>query len=437
MATELDWYPNPGPQTKFMQSNAYEVLYGGAAGGGKSEALLVEALRYVHVAGYKAILFRRTYPELEESLIERSHEIYPRLGGQYRVHQKQWRFPSGATISFGHMEGKRDYLRYQSAEFAYIGFDELTSFEEAQYLYLFSRARSTAGVPVRVRAATNPGGVGHDWVKARFIDKLRPYTVRWFKRISDVDTPVSRSTPGALSRQFIPATVHDNPKLMEADPLYVERLRALPLVERERLLLGNWDITPKGNVFQAGWFRVIKGEPKEGENEGQPLRWIRCWDLAVSTKTSADYTASARVALAMDGTLYIADVMRFRAEWPETRRRILATVQREPGVTVAVEKVAFQLAAIQELRREPEMAGVALVEVVPDRDKLSRAYVWSSRAEAGKVALVDGPWVPMFINECVAFSGDGTTHDDMVDAVSGAVSLLARRRRRPARSYQG
>lgn len=427
----MDWYPNQGPQTLFMSSNVFEVLYGGQAGGGKSEALVVEALRYIHVKGYRGILFRRTFPELRQSLIPRSHELYPRLGGVFRVHSNTWLFPSGAQVAFGHMESRTAHYLYQSAEFAYIGFDELTSFLAAQYLYLFSRARSTVGVPVRIRAATNPGGIGHEWVKERFIDNLEPGTASWFRREGDVDTEVDADAPGALSRLFIPASVYDNPYLMETDPLYVERLSALPMVERERLLHGNWEITPKGNVFQADWFKVVKGEPNDVR------RWVRSWDLAVSTKTSADYTSSARVGLGNDGTLYIADVLRFRAEWPDTRRRIIEKASQEPGVIVAVERVAFQLAALQDLRRDPAMVAVELRDVVPDRDKLSRAYAWSDRAERGKVVLVDGPWVPGFINECVAFSGDGTTHDDQIDAVSGGVSLLARVRTRPAKSYQG
>ena len=415
----LDWYPNPGPQTEFMRSPAFEVLYGGQAGGGKSEALLVEALRHVHVPGYRAILFRRTFPELRQSLMERSHELYPRLGGVYRVHENVWLFPSGARIYFGHMESRNSHYQYQSAEVAYIGFDELTTFEDEQYLYLFSRARSAAGVPVRVRAATNPGGVGHEWVKARIIDKMEPGVVAWFTRVGEVDTEVERGERGALSRQFIPATVQDNPQLLAADPLYVERLRALPLVERERLLNGNWSITPRGNVFQAEWFKVVKAPPDSVR------RWVRHWDLAVSVRSSADFTAGALVGLAEDGVLCIADMRRFRSEWPDTRRQIVDVVREEPGVTLAVEKVAFQLAAVQDLRRDPALVNTALVEVTPDRDKLARAYAWSSRAEAGKVVLVDGPWVPGFINECVAFSGDGATHDDQVDAVSGAVQALA------------
>lgn len=420
-----DWRPNPGPQTRFMRLTAFEALYGGAAGGGKSEALLAEALRYVHVPGYDGLILRRTYTELEKSLIPRSHELYPRLGGRYRVQQKQWRFPSGATISFGHIEGKADQYKYQSAEFAYIAFDELTSFEEEQYLYLFSRARTTARLPdgrtapVRVRAATNPGGVGHEWVKARFITPLRPFEVGWFARINDVDTPVERGAPGALSRVFIPATVKDNPQLMQCDPAYVERLKGLPLIERERLLNGNWDITPNGNVFRMEWFKTVAEAPPG-------LRWVRYWDLATSVRALAHYTASARCALGPDGMLYVADMVRGRWEWPDVRRKIIETAQGEPGTRMGIEKAGFQLAAIQELRREPALAGTALVEVTPHGDKLGRALAWSSRAEAGRLALVRGAWVPEFIMECVSFSGDGTTYDDQVDAVSGCVQMLRR-----------
>ncbi len=420
------WKPNPGPQERFMASPAYEVLYGGAAGGGKSEALLIEALRYVQTPGYQAILLRRTFPELERSLIQRSQGLYPALGGVYRTQQRRWVFPSGAAISFGHLEGKSDQYKYQSAEFAFIGFDELTSFEEEQYLYLFSRARTTARLatgqplPVRLRAATNPGGVGHAWVKARFIDALAPLEIGYFRRENDVERRVHRRTPGALSRQFIPATIADNPVLMAVDPGYRERLMALPLIERERLLSGNWTIAPSGNVFKAEWFRVVAGEPGG-------LRWTRYWDLATSVKTHADYTASVRVALDADGVLYIAALVRFKAEWPETRRRILEIAQAEPGVAVGIEKSGFQLAAVQELQTLPELAGTQLLAVTPVGDKLARALPWSARAEAGKVALVAGPWLSEFIAEAVGFAGDGTTHDDQVDAVSGAVQMLTAR----------
>ena len=176
----MDWKPSQGQQEKFHRSPAFEVLYGGQAGGGKTESLLMEALRYANVPGYTGVLFRRTFRELQQpqGLIERSRVEYPILGGLYNDSKFQWRFPApGTMMAFSHMEGERDKLKHQSAEYAYIGFDELTTFTETQYLYLFSRARTTSGVPPRIRAGTNPGNIGHDWVKRRWgawLDKRHP-----------------------------------------------------------------------------------------------------------------------------------------------------------------------------------------------------------------------------------------------------------------------
>ena len=163
--------PNPGPQTRFLGLTCFEALYGGAAGGGKSASLLVDSIRYVgrgYGANYHAILFRRTYPELEKSLIKESRGLYPRLGGVYNEVKSTWTFPGGEIVEFAHIQHEKDVFKYQGAAFQFIGFDELTSFTETQYLYLISRVRSSTGVPCRVRSATNPGNEGHEWVFSRW-----------------------------------------------------------------------------------------------------------------------------------------------------------------------------------------------------------------------------------------------------------------------------
>lgn len=175
----MSWKPSQGQQEKFHRSPAFEVLYGGQAGGGKTESLLIEALRYADVPGYTGVLFRRTFRELQQpqGLIERSRMAYPALGGLYNEGKFIWRFPAGSMMVFSHMEAEKDKLKHQSAEYAYIGFDELTTFTEGQYLYLFSRARTTCGVPSKIRAGTNPGNIGHEWVKRRWgawLDKKHP-----------------------------------------------------------------------------------------------------------------------------------------------------------------------------------------------------------------------------------------------------------------------
>ena len=421
------WTPHEGPQRRFHESSAYELLYGGAAGGGKSDSLLIEALRYAHVPGYTAIIFRRTFPELTQAngLIPRSREL---LSGIARWHEerKTWTFPSKATLQFGHMQYERDMYAYQGGAYCYIGFDELTHFTESQYLYLFSRARTTSQmsdgrpIPVRVRGATNPGGVGHEWVRRRWGAWLgdKPTAVsggiRWYAD----DQEVPAGTSGAMSRQFIAASVYDNPALMLNDPEYIERLRLLPLVERERLLNGNWAIMPAGNLFRREWFRVVPAAPAG-------LEWVRYWDLAASTKTTADYTASIAVALDRDGTFYLRDMIRGRWEWPDQEKIIVATMLAEPAVVHGIEKALHGLAAVQQLLRRPELIqrGVILRGIDVERDKVGRSLLLRSRAEQGKVALVEGEWVMPFVDELCAFSGDGTTHDDQVDTAAGGVNM--------------
>lgn len=207
-------------QREFLNLDCLEALYGGAAGGGKSDALLMAALQYVHVPGYSALLFRRTHRDVLRSgaIGDRSIEWLKPQGIHWNASLLCWTFPSGAKIQFGYMNAPLDRYKYQSSEFQLIGFDELTQFREEDYLYLFSRLRRTESmsVPLRMRSASNPGGIGHDWVKARFLS-------------SDSD------------RVFIPAKLHDNPHIDKES--YTQSLMMLLPDERDRLLNGDWDAT--------------------------------------------------------------------------------------------------------------------------------------------------------------------------------------------------
>ena len=241
------WSPQPR-QADFMRCPCYEALYGGAAGGGKSDALLAEALRQVHIPHYRAIIFRKTYPELSE-LIDRSQEIYSKAfpAARYNDSKHFWRFPSGAKIYFGAMQHTRDKTKYQGKRYDFIGFDELTHFQFEEYAYMFSRNRpSGKGTRVYVRATTNPGGIGHGWVKERFITAappLTPIVSEYTVNTPDGEKQLKRS------RMFIPATVFDNQRLMENDPMYIANLAMLPEAEREALLYGSWD-SFDGQVFR-------------------------------------------------------------------------------------------------------------------------------------------------------------------------------------------
>lgn len=235
-------------QAAFMSRPEYEALYGGAAGGGKSDALVIEALRQVHVPHYKALLLRKTFPQLAE-LIDKSLNYYPQAfpKAKYNASAHRWTFPSGAKIIFGSMHRVQDKIQYQGQAYDFIAFDELTHFTFEEYSYLFSRNRPNGpGTRVYIRATANPGGVGHGWVKERFITAGKPMTPIW----EDVAwrAPDGKEHRSRQSRIFVPSSVFDNPALLQNDPDYIKRLASMPEAERKALLYGDWD-SFSGQVF--------------------------------------------------------------------------------------------------------------------------------------------------------------------------------------------
>ena len=235
-------------QADFLARFEDEALYGGAAGGGKSEALVAEALRQAHIPHYRALILRKTYPELSE-LIDKSQRYYRGAfpGAQWSEARHMWRFPSGAKIYFGAMQHTNDRFKYQGRAYDYIAFDELTHFTQDEYLYLLSRNRASGpGTRVYLRASANPGGIGHGWVKARFLTPAPPMQTIW--EDVQVRTPDGNVRTARRSRIFVPSTVFDNQILLQNDPAYAARLAALPDADRRALLYGDWDAFA-GQVF--------------------------------------------------------------------------------------------------------------------------------------------------------------------------------------------
>lgn len=411
-----------------MACTAFEALYGGAAGGGKSEALLHAALAQAHRPTYVGLLLRRSFPDLEKSLIDRSRvafrERFP--GAVYHEGKKVWTFPSGAKVYFGYLERDADVLQYQGAEFQFVGFDELTHFTEKQYTYLLSRIRGTRGIPLRMRAATNPGGPGHEWVMKRWAPWLDPSADRHadsgevLRYRSGADGEAWDAT-GALSRTFIPARLADTPQL--AGTNYDEQLGSLDAVTRAQLLDGNWLIRPAaGLYFKRSWFVEAPPLPREGAQR------VRYWDRA-ATDGGGDWTVGLRLARSADGVIWVEDVVRLRGSPAKVEAAICATAVTDGrDVMVGIEEDPGSAGKFEAAYYVRALQGFNVRLFKPSGDKVTRAQPVSAQAEAGNVRVPRGAkWLPAFLQELEEFP-DGQ-YDDQVDALSGAFTAIAKAHR--------
>lgn len=409
------WRPTSA-QCAALGCGAFELLYGGAAGGGKSDYLLAAPLRWAHHKAFRALLLRRSFPELERTLIARSRILYAALGASYHEQRHEWTFPSGARIAFGYLERAADALRYQGAEFAFVGFDELTHFDEQSYRYLSSRVRSADGLPLRIRATTNPGGPGHDWVRARWGAWIGPSPTAgpgerlWFD-------PEGRQVEGprehALERAFFPARLEDNPYLGAE---YRAQLLALDPVTRAQLLDGDWDAcVGEGRLFHRTWWTILDAPPTVS-------RRVRAWDLG------AGGDATEGVLLGDAGSSatprwVVLDAITHRGPPHEVHALIRATADadgRDCVVVIPQDPGQAGVDQVHSLTRE--LAGFTVRPRRPSSSKIVRAGPWSAQVGARNAALVRGPWVAGFVAQHHAFP-DGA-HDDKVDAAADAFAEL-------------
>jgi predicted phage terminase large subunit-like protein len=438
--------PQDGPQTQFLASEADIAIYGGAAGGGKTWALLLGPIRHMENKDFGCVFFRRTTVQIrnEGGLWDESAKLYRLAGATPKEASLEWRFPSGASISFAHLEHDKNANDYQGAQIPLICFDELTHFNERQFWYLLSRNRSMCGVKPYIRATCNPDV--DSWVAsfiAWWIDEESGYPIperagvlRWFVRISDrlvwadqpddlahyVDADGKPIPPKSVT--FIPAKLSDNKRLTEADPGYVATLMALPEVDRERLLGGNWKIRETaGLLFQRAWVNVIDVAPPD-------LEIIRGWDFAATPKTATsdpDSTSSTKIGRTRDGRFVVLDNTNVM-EGPAGVEKHLLNVARRDGIAI-----------MQSLPQDPGSSGKALVAAqtkaltgfnvrssTESGDKVTRFNPFSAQAQGGNVDVLRGAWNEAWFKALEGFPPPmaGRGHDDDADSTARAFNAF-------------
>lgn len=443
---EIRFEAQPGPQFAFLSSPADIAIVGGAAFGGKTYGLLLEPLRHKENGDFSATIFRRTTVQIRNQggLWDESKKLYAYCGATPYSQGLEWRFPSGARIKFAHMEHEDNRFDWKGSQIPLIGFDQLEEFTATQFWYMLSRNRSASGVPGYVRGTVNPDP--DSWVReflrwwindeTGYAIKERSGVLRWFIRVGDAfewaDTKAELMAKHAdcspLSATFIPALPADNPIGQKADPAYMSKLRILPKVEREQLEKGNWNIRPMaGMYFQRQWFQIVEAAPAD------VARRVRYWDRAASEpRPNTDPDASAGVKLSRDaqGVFYVEDVRKMRVSAHRVETAIVTTAGQDGK--------AVQIGWMQDPgsagKGEAEALGRALVgyhfKYAPATgDKATRASPVSSQAEAGNIKIVRGPWNEDFLLELENFCGDGKSHDDQVDGLSGAFEMIIAGRR--------
>jgi len=439
----------PGPQTAFLQTRADICIYGGAAGGGKTVGLILEPLRHVRrVPGFSAVFFRRTTPQITNpgGLWDESLNFYPRFGGTPLHRAHEWRWARGGKIKFSHLQLNSTVYEWQGAQITLICFDELTHFTAKQFFFLVSRNRSTCGVRPYIRATCNPDA--DSWVAefvAWWIDQetgfpiperagVLRYLVRdagkivWADRPEDLiqylpppqDLPAGVEPPRPISVAFIRAKVFDNPALLQANPEYIPWLMSLPLLERERLLGGNWKIRPAaGLYFKREWCTIVEHPPAD-------LEVVRYWDLAATEKTELndpDWTVGVKLGCDKNGRYWLLDLVRVRANPGDVERLLLDTAARDgKKVRIGFGQDPGQAGKSQAQHLVRALSGFTVTPATESGDKLTRFGPFSSQCRAGNVKILRDLWNEDLFRVLEGFPD--LAHDDEVDACSGALEML-------------
>ena len=445
--------PQKGPQEMFLSTSADICIYGGAAGGGKTFGLLMEPIRYKNNPEYGAVIFRKNYTQVtaQGGLWDSSRKLYRYVKGatSLKTPKLHWKFPKGAKVTFAQLENDDDCESWQGTQIDMIGFDELTHFTKYQFFYMLSRNRSNSGVSPYVRATCNPDA--DSWV-AEFISwwinqetgyaiPERSGKIRWMVNISEIiswfdnkEDAVWFAKENGLEEEeanvapksvtFIASTLQDNQELMKANPTYLANLLALPEVEKERLLRGNWKIKPAaGLYYKRTQVNMLENLPTN------VILWARGWDLAATSedeKGEPAYTASVLIGKTKEGRYIIADVINKRLKASEVRKLI--------HITCKMDKAKY-CRLIERLPQDPGQAGKEqaqsyikmlagyLVKAIPESgSKQARAEPLAAQWQAGNVDVLIADWNDAYFNQLESFPE--SKFKDMVDASSSAFNEI-------------
>lgn len=445
--------PQP-KQEEFLSNPADIVIYGGAAGGGKSWALLYEPLRHIDNSGFGAVIFRSSMTQITEEggLWDASMKLYNLIAGTRPIRSPKpyWRFHSGAKVSFRQIARDEDVYDWMGTEIPLIEFDELTHFSQFQFFYMLSRNRSMCGVAPYIRASCNPDA--DSWV-ADFIQwwwdpdtgypiPERSGKIRYMARVNEEivwgDTPeevirianeadydVEITEDDIKSVSFVASNVYDNQELLKVNKGYLANLKALSIVERERLLYGNWKIKAAKGLFfpRSAIPELLETVPND------VTRWVRAWDLAATdTDEGGDpaYTASVLLGKRRDGTYVIADATNHRLKAEKVREIVKQCAASDKAkykrVKIRLSQDPGQAGKEQAQSYIKMLAGYTVTAVKESGDKESRAEPFAAQWQAGNVAVVAGPWTETLLGQYEAFPE--SKYKDLVDAGSNAFNEL-------------
>lgn len=457
------------PQAKqelALSSSADILIYGGAAGGGKSWTLLFETLRHFDNPEFYSVTFRRTSPQITNAggLWDESRKLYPLVGASSNKTDKEWTFPAGSRAKFAHLQHEDDVADWQGSQIPLINFDELTHFTEYQFWYMFSRNRSMCGVKPYIRASTNPDA--DSWVSkliAWWIDQETGYAIperagviRWFVRVNgelewrDTKEELAEEFPElveelgedfAKSLTFVPASVDDNQELLKADKSYKGTLYALPLVDRMRLLGGNWKVRLEaGKFFNRAWFEIV-------DRATLPKIDVVCsfWDLAATEKeikgvkgakktNDPDYSARVMIGYSKAAKKFvILDAFQIQAPPAEVDRLILQMARTDAAFAKSLgarfmyrwELEGGSAAKRESYKLEAQVKALGIRDakgVKPSKDKFERAKPQAKAAENGEILCLSGSWNGLYLNHI--HNQPDEPHDDLMDGGSGAFNEL-------------